>query len=120
MSEAVLLAVDREPRGNGLVVLALTGELVVTSRDVLRESAEAVIADGARAIVVAVDRLTHIDTSGLALLVYLAGRCAERGGRLAVAGLTRDSEEMRQHLFLDESILFADNVEAAVAAISPN
>ncbi|HYO47217.1 MAG TPA: STAS domain-containing protein [Gemmatimonadota bacterium] len=118
MSEAVSLAVDRNPRGKGLVVLALTGELVVTSRDALRESAEAEIADGARAIVVVVERLTHIDTSGLALLVHLAGRCAEKGGRLAVVGLKVESQEMRQHLFLDQAILFADDVEDAVAAIS--
>lgn len=111
------LVVDRDPRANGVVVLALSGELVVTSRDVLRESAESEIAGGARSIVVAVGGLTHIDTSGLALLVHLAARCAEKGGRLAVAGLKADSREMRQHLYLDEAIVFADDVEEAVATL---
>lgn len=118
MSEPVSFAVDRELRGDGLVVLVLSGELVVTNREVLRQSADAEIANGARAIVIAVGRLTHIDTSGLALLVHLAGRCAEKGGRLAVAGLKGDFHEMRQHLFLDEAIVFADSVEDAVAAVS--
>lgn len=118
MSRGAALVIDSESRANGVVVLALGGELVVTSRELLREAAESEIANGARSLVVAVGRLTHIDTSGLALLVRLAGRCAESGGRLAVAGLKPDFLEMRQHLFLDEALLFADDVEGAVAAVS--
>ena len=45
------------------------------------------------------------------------GREAERGGRMAVAGLKVDVQEMRQHLFLDEAIRFANNVEDAVAVV---
>jgi anti-anti-sigma factor len=117
MSSAALV-VGTESRADGVVVLALDGELVVTGLDLLGDAAESEIANGARSLVIAVDRLTHIDTSGLALLVRLAGRCAEAGGRLAVAGLKSDFLEMRQHLFLDEALLFADDVEGAVAAVS--
>lgn len=117
-SESVSLSVERAARRDGVVVLTLSGELVVTSREILRQSAESEIESGARGIVIAVGRLTHIDTSGLALLVGLAGRCAERGGRLAVAGLKREVQEMRQHLFLDEALLFTEDVEDAVAAVS--
>jgi anti-anti-sigma factor len=112
------LVIDRAAREDGIVVLALGGELVVTSRELLRDAAESEIADGARSLVIAVDRLAHIDTSGLALLVRLAGKCAESGGRLAVAGLKSDFLEMRQHLYLDEALLFADDVEGAVAAVA--
>lgn len=118
MSEPVSLIVEREPRGDGVVVLALSGELVVTNRELLRESAEAEIEGGARGIVIAVDRLKHIDTSGLALLVRLGGRSSERGGRLVVAGLRRDFQEMRQALFLDEALVVVDDVEDAVTAVS--
>ncbi|HET6617552.1 MAG TPA: STAS domain-containing protein [Gemmatimonadota bacterium] len=117
MSEPMLV-VEREYRSDGIVVLALSGELVVTSREALREEAESELVNGARHLVVAVDRLSHIDTTGLAMLVYLAGRCAERGGRMAVAGLKADVQEMRQHLFLDEAIRFADHVGDAVAAVA--
>ena len=105
MSEP-LLVVERESRGDGIVLLSLTGELVVTSRETLREEAEDELVNGARHLDVAVDRLSHIDTTGLAMLVYLAGRCEERGGRMAVAGLKADVHEMRQHLFLDEASRF--------------
>lgn len=52
------------------------------------------------------------------MLVHLAHRCGEAGGRLAVAGLREDFGEMRQHLHLDEALLFSENVEDAVAVVS--
>jgi anti-sigma B factor antagonist len=118
VSEETPLSVERLPREDGVVVLALSGELVVTNRESLRERAEAELESGARKIVIAIGGLSHVDTSGLALLVQLANRCAERGGRLAVAGLVPGAEEMRQSLFLDEAVVFADGVEDAVAALA--
>jgi len=118
MSEGVTLKVDRTARGDGVVVIELAGELVVTNREELRRRAEAEIEGGARGLVVTVGRLSHIDTSGLAMLVHLASRCAAAGGRLAVVGLRDDFAEMRQHLYLDEALVFAEDVEDAVAAVS--
>jgi anti-anti-sigma factor len=118
MSALPALVVERDSRPDGVAVFSLGGELVVTNREVLRDAAESEIANGARSLVIAVDRLTHIDTSGLALLVRLAGKCAESGGRLAVAGLKSDFLEMRQHLYLDEALLFADDVTGAVVAVA--
>jgi anti-sigma B factor antagonist len=118
VSEETPLSVERLPREDGVVVLALSGELVVTNRESFRERAEAELESGARKIVIAIGGLSHVDTSGLALLVQLANRCAERGGRLVVAGLVPGAEEMRQSLFLDEAVVFADGVEDAVAALA--
>ena len=107
------LGVKREARPDGVVVLELTGELTVLTRDRLASS-EAV----ASGVVIVAHGLTHIDTPGLASLVRLAGGCAERGGRLAIVGLDADIQDMRHHLFLDEAILFADDLEDAVALVS--
>jgi len=106
------LSVTRTIRPDGVVVLELAGELTVLTRDRLDG------ADGDARVVIAAYGLTHIDTSGLACLVRLAGSCAERGGRLAVAGLDADIHDMRQHLFLDEAILFADALEDAARLVS--
>jgi anti-anti-sigma factor len=105
--------VSRTMRTDGVVVLEVTGELTVLSRDRLEDAD----ADAARVVILA-RGLTHIDTPGLATLVRIAGRCAERGGRLAVVGLDADIHDMRQHLFLDEAILFADDLEDAVRLVS--
>jgi anti-anti-sigma factor len=118
VSDDTALSIERLPREDGVVVLSLSGELVVTNRESLRERTESELGDGSRKLVIAIGGLSHVDTSGLALLVQLATRCAERGGRLVVAGRVSGAEEMRQSLFLDEAIEFSDGVEDAVAALS--
>jgi anti-anti-sigma factor len=118
MSDETMLSVERLPREDDVVVLALSGELVVTNREMLRQRAEAELEGGARKLVLAAGGLSHVDTSGLALLAQLSNRCADRGGRLAVAGLGQFADELRQSLFLDEAVLFADAVEDAVAALT--
>jgi anti-anti-sigma regulatory factor len=50
-------------------VLEVTGDLVVTNQDTLRGEVESLLDDGVQEIVLAVDAMTHIDTSGFSLLV---------------------------------------------------
>ena len=101
MKGAPPLHVSRAKRPDGVVVLELAGELTVLTRDRLESANE-----DARVVIVA-HGLTHIDTPGLAGFV-----------RLAVVGLDADILDMRHHLFLDEAILFADDLEDAVALVS--
>ncbi|HJU87021.1 MAG TPA: STAS domain-containing protein [Gemmatimonadota bacterium] len=103
----------RTPRPDGVVVVELAGELTVLTRDLLAHPHP----DSAR-VVVDTGGLKHIDTPGLATLVRLAASCVERGGRLVVVGLDADINDMRHHLFLDEALLFADDLEEAVALVS--
>ena len=110
MTDAPSLDLRRETRPDGIVVFELNGELTILTRDRLET-------DAARVVVLA-RGLDHIDTPGLATLVRLAEGCAERGGRLAIVGLDADILNMRDHLFLDEAILFADDLEDAVALVS--
>ena len=107
------LRVSRTDRPDGVVVLELAGELTVLTRDLLPDPDP----DSPR-VLVDTSGLKHIDTPGLATLVRLAGSCAKRGGRLVVIGLDADIQDMRHHLFLDEALLFADDVEAAVTLVS--
>ncbi|HJU87549.1 MAG TPA: STAS domain-containing protein [Gemmatimonadota bacterium] len=104
---------SRVARPDGVVVLELAGELTVLTRDRLGDPDP----DSPRVVIVA-SGLTHIDTPGLATVVRFAGSCAERGGRLVVVGLDADIHDMRHHLFLDEAVLFADDLEDAVALVS--
>ncbi|HET6362188.1 MAG TPA: STAS domain-containing protein [Gemmatimonadota bacterium] len=113
MNGAQALGVSRTARPDGIVVLDLTGELTVLTRNRL-DGADS----DAASVVILAHGLTHIDTPGLATLVRLAGSCTERGGRLVVAGLDSDIHDMRHHLFLDQAILFADDLEDAVALVS--
>jgi anti-anti-sigma factor len=110
MTNAPSLDVRRETRPDGVVVLELSGELTVLTRDRLET-------DAARVVIVA-RGLDHVDTVGLATLVRLAQECAKRDGRMAIVGLDADILNMRDHLFLDETILFAHDLEDAVVLVS--
>jgi anti-anti-sigma regulatory factor len=107
------LRVRRVTRPDGVVVLELAGELTVLTGGRLGSPDP----DSTR-VVVDASGLTHIDTPGLAKLVRLSASCAERGGRLAVVGLDADIHDMRHHLFLDEALLVAADLEDAVALVS--
>lgn len=113
MKGAPPLRVRHTARPDGVVVIALAGELTVLTRDQLGNPDP----DSAR-VVVDASGLNHIDTPGLATLVRFAGSCAERGGRMVVIGLDADIHDMRQHLFLDEALLFAGDLKEAVALVS--
>ncbi len=117
MKSAPPLSVSRVARPDGIVVLELAGELTILTRDRL-EGAQGDAGGGTPRIVIVALGLSHIDTPGLATLVRLAGDCANRGGRLVVVGLDADIHDMRQHLFLDEALLFADDLEGAVALLA--
>jgi len=113
MKGAPPLRVSHTARSDGIVVVELAGELTVLTRDLLGNPDP----DSSRMVVDA-SGLNHIDTPGLATLVRLAGRCAELGGRMVVIGLHADIHDMRQHLFLDEALLFAGDLKEAVALVS--
>jgi anti-anti-sigma factor len=95
-------------------VVEVSGDLVVTSRDAVREAVERILEDGGGRIVVDATRLTHIDTASFALLVRLSDLCRGRGGALVVAGLPAAFAHLARELRLDETVAFADSVERAL------
>lgn len=61
----------------GDTVLKLSGELDMSSAGALRESIEALIADGCRKVVFDLDELSFMDSSGIAVLVFAANNIGD-------------------------------------------
>jgi anti-sigma B factor antagonist len=61
------------------VVLSLTGELEFTTADRLRGVAKAMLAHGVSRIIVDLERVTFIDSAGMAALVWLYKQMRVRG-----------------------------------------
>jgi anti-anti-sigma factor len=95
-------------------VVEVSGDLVVTSRDAVREAVERILEDGGGRVVVDATRLSHIDTASFALLVQLSDSCRTRSGALVVAGLPAAFTRLARELRLDEALAFADSVERAL------
>jgi anti-sigma B factor antagonist len=78
MSEALDIAVRDE---RGVVIAAITGEIDISSVAKFRARL-AELADNGGTLVVDLNRVAFIDSSGLGALVATARRIAERGGGL--------------------------------------
>ena len=108
------LHVTAREAGDGVHVLTVAGDLVITSRDAVREEVERALAGGGRTVVIEASGLTHVDTPSFALLVQLAGRCREAGGELVIVALPPSFALLAEALHLEEAMAFADSVEAAL------
>ena len=115
MSRAAPLEVDASREIDGAWVVALDGELVVTTEELVTLAVEEALAGGAERVILDASRLDHVDMPGMALLQRLHLCCREAGARLVVAGLPEAFREVAAVLVLDAVLPFADSVEAALA-----
>jgi anti-anti-sigma factor len=95
-------------------VVEVSGDLVITNRDTVREAIEGILEKGAGKLIVDASRLSHVDTPSLSLLVQLADACRAAGGALVVAGLPPAFAPLARELRLAEALSFADSVELAL------
>jgi anti-sigma B factor antagonist len=79
-----ILEVRSLPTGAGTVIVALTGEVDMSSAPVLKRELERLSEGGARRVVIDATDLTVIDSSGIAVLIVAHRTFVERGGGLEV------------------------------------
>jgi anti-sigma B factor antagonist len=72
--------------------LSVSGELDLATTPQLEQRAGALLADGARSIVIDLANLNFIDSTGLRLLLLLSQRAADEGWRMRI---TRPSEQVQ-------------------------
>jgi len=77
-----------------VVVLDLSGSLDITNESRLRDKMHSLVFEGRRAFVINMDRVTHIDSSGLGALIASSGTVAKVAGRIALVNLTRRVSEV--------------------------
>lgn len=105
----------REARSSDhALVIAVTGDLVLTNADDLEAAVESALAAGRSLVVLDLGGITHVDTPGLALMVRLQERCEAHGGELVVAALPRSFDEIADHLRLARRLRLAGSVESAL------
>ncbi len=98
-------------------VIEIEGELTRESENALND-AYARAADGARTIILAFDRLTYMNSSGIGLLVALLVRAKRNDQRILAYGLTGHYRQIFELTHLDQAIAIHDTQDAALAAIA--
>lgn len=81
---AVPFAVRREKLGDRVGLLALSGEVDISTSPRFKEALLALIEDGTADVVVDLDEVTFIDSTALGVLVGAVRRLHPLGGRLVV------------------------------------
>lgn len=95
-------------------VVELSGDLLVTNRDAVREAIDRIFEEGGKTVVVDAAKLTHLDTASMALLVRLSRTCRETGGQLIIAALPAAFLTLARELRLEQELSFTDSVERAL------
>jgi anti-sigma B factor antagonist len=107
----------RESRqGNGVVVVHVEGQLVITNRAELKDRLQDRLAAGDRRFVLDFSATPYIDSSGLGALVTIAKRVREEGGDIRLAGLNDDLRQLFELTKLDTLFSISATPDQALAA----
>jgi anti-sigma B factor antagonist len=111
MSESQPGGLDVQERmGESSVTLELGGELDISTADSLQQAvARLCVAEGPRALVIDLRRLTFIDSSGLAAMVYASRLCERHGCGLSVIPGPRSVQEVFGLTGLDKLLPFGED-----------
>jgi anti-sigma B factor antagonist len=114
MGEALTIRVRRE---QGYAVVAVAGEVDIATVTRLRERLFELAASG-RTLVVDLDQVSFIDSSGLAALVGAARRAAAHGASLQVVCARPQTRQLFRLTGLDSQIPLARTLDRALESLA--
>ncbi|HEX5386068.1 MAG TPA: STAS domain-containing protein [Gemmatimonadales bacterium] len=100
---------------NGVTVIRIEGQLVVSNRQELKDLVNHALDEGARKFLLDFSGAGYIDSSGLGALVSLSKRARELGGELRLSGLNEDLRSLFELTKLDTLFAIADTPDQALA-----
>jgi anti-sigma B factor antagonist len=112
------VVVGVEQRGSATVVRA-TGDLDVATAPRLREQVIRLIADGQRTIVLDLERVDFVDSTGLGVIVGLLKRARTLGGDLRLVSTRPALQRILTLTALDRALPLAASVEVALQPVPP-
>jgi anti-sigma B factor antagonist len=99
-----------------IVVLEITGKITI-GRDCqhLEWTTESLVKEKRKKIIFDLTNVTHIDSTGIGIIVTSAGQVKEAGGELRLAGVNSHVEHILKMTNIDKVVAWKPNVtEAAV------
>ena len=108
------LSVHKEP--NGVVVVAVDGQLIVGNRQELKQKILDALEAGDRKFLIDFTRTGYIDSSGLGVLVSLSKKIRDQGGDLRLAGLNEDLKTLFELTKLDTLFAISETAAEALTA----
>lgn len=96
-------------------IVSIAGEVDMYSSTQARAAILEQIGKKVRQIVVDLDQVPYMDSSGVAVLIEGLKKCGEYGGTLSITGLRDNVREVFELTRLDKIFKIYENLEAALA-----
>jgi anti-sigma B factor antagonist len=117
MKGAAFQIAQEQPKP-GVAVIALTGKVMLGSNTgAIEELIATLLAQGVRKIVVDLEGVTHIDSTGIGVFIASLGKVTQAGGALAMAGASGVVREGFRITRLDRVFRFYGDRAAALDAV---
>ncbi len=99
---------------DGVMIFQVHGEINISTSPDLKKAFEK---QATRKIVVDLERVSYIDSSGLATLVEMLKKTKSQGGALGLAGMTDKVKSLFEITKLDKLFFISQNQQEAVTKI---
>lgn len=97
-------------------VVTVSGEVDIASAPVLRETLLSVLAEGPHQLVIDLDQVTFLDSTGIGVLVAAFRRATEAGGSMGVVCHSKRSLRVLEITGLTKVFTFHDSVATALTS----
>jgi anti-sigma B factor antagonist len=108
------MSVTSRTTDDGVVVVAVEGQLIVGNRQELKNLVHEALERGGRRFVIDCSRTGYIDSSGLGALVSMSRKVRESGGEMRIAGLNEDLRSLFELTKLDTLFPILETPEQAL------
>jgi anti-sigma B factor antagonist len=102
----------------GATVLSVIGEVDVASAPQLRQEAVRLVNEGNRSLVVDLQEVRFLDSTGLGVIVGVLKRVRTQGGELAIAGAENHVRKVFEITRLSDVLPMYETVDEACAALA--
>jgi anti-sigma B factor antagonist len=111
-----MLEIQTKPLQPDIVVLELIGRITI-GRDCkqLEWSVENLVKEGRKKVIFDLTGVTHLDSTGIGIVVMSAGQLKKAGGELRVAGASAHVEEVLKMTNIDQIVVLHPTTAAAAA-----
>lgn len=113
------LEIAQREAGPGIVVISLTGRLMLGPESAdLETLVNTLLDEGVRKIIIDMEGVTHIDSTGIGRCIASLNKCMQKGAKLHMSGAGGQVREAFRVTRLDRMFKFFDQIPDAQAAFA--